>query len=76
MAGVVHRLSEALLSKCPHSHFPRGAHVFIIMRSGEKFEDVFEKNEGHGSIILRNRGELRLRGIRSIGYRKLKTKQK
>ena len=57
-----------------HSHFPRGAHVFIILRDGTKFEDIFELNEERGEIRLRWYGWIRLKKIRSISYRKLKPK--
>lgn len=57
---------------CPHTHFPRGAHVFVILKDGEKFEDKFWSNEGRGCVKLVQRGELRISKIRSMSYRKLK----
>lgn len=51
-----------------HSHFPKGAHVFVILRTGEKFDDKFLLNEGRGEIKLQRRGWVPLRRIRSISY--------
>lgn len=53
-----------------HTHFPRGAHVFVILRDGTKFEDKYWSHEGDRIKLVRY-GELRLRKVRSISYRKL-----
>lgn len=60
------------MSKCPHTHFPKGAHVFVILRSGEKFEDKFLLNEGRGEVKLEKRGWIPVARIRSMSYRRLK----
>jgi hypothetical protein len=54
----------------PHTHFPKGAHVFIILRDGRKFEDVFvDRIQKH--VVLRHSGKVRLAAIRSMSYRRL-----
>ena len=54
----------------PHTHFPRGTHVFVILKSGDSFEDKFWSNE-KDRIVLVSRGEVRIKHIRSMSYRKL-----
>lgn len=56
-----------------HSHFPRGAHVFVILKNGEKFEDKFWANLKDRVKLVR-RGEIKLKRIRSMSYRRLETR--
>ena len=56
-----------------HTHFPRGAHVFVIMRNGEKFEDKYWPGAKDGRIRFVGRGIVPLSKIRSISYRRLRT---
>lgn len=51
-----------------YTHFPRGAHLFVILRSGEKFDDKFWPSSKPGYIRLVKRGHIPLRDIRSISY--------
>lgn len=54
----------------PHTHFRKGAHVFVILKSGEKFEDVFEDRKS-GAVILRTLGRLAIERVRSMSFRQL-----
>lgn len=51
-----------------HTHFPRGAHLFVIMRSGEKFDDHFWPSSRPGYLRLLLKGHIALSQIRSISY--------
>lgn len=56
------------MGKCPHTHFPNGTHVFVILRSGASFDDHWEPCDRPGRVKLRLRGVILLRKIRSISY--------
>ena len=55
--------------RTPHTTFTKGKHVFCILRDGEKFDDYWE-GKNWKFVILRNRGEVAIKNIRSLGFYK------
>jgi hypothetical protein len=51
-----------------HTHFPRGAHIFVILRSGAKFDDKFWPSDRPGQLRTVKRGYIPLTKVRSITY--------
>jgi hypothetical protein len=51
-----------------HTHFPTGAHIFVIMRSGYKFDDHWKPCDRRGHICLRKAGFIPLEKIRNLSY--------
>jgi hypothetical protein len=55
----------------PHTSFYKGSHIFVILKDGTSFEDIFEDSKS-GFMYLRERGRIAKKDVRSAGYRKLK----
>jgi hypothetical protein len=51
-----------------HTHFPRGAHLFVILRNGQKFDDHWWPCDRDGYVMLVKHGRLPLSKIRSLSY--------
>jgi hypothetical protein len=58
------------MKRTPHTHYRKGAHVFVILRDGTRYEDVFEDHKS-GCVILRTHGRVALHTISSIGFRNI-----
>lgn len=54
-------------SSCPHTHFPRGAHVCVILRDGTVIEDWYVERR-RDTVVLRRAGRIRLRDVRTMSY--------
>jgi hypothetical protein len=51
--------------KTPHTHFKRGTPLRVILRGGQHVYDQYE-DHGSGYMILRKRGRLQLRSVKSV----------
>jgi hypothetical protein len=58
-----------------HTHFPRGAHLFVILRDGRKFDDKFWPSDKRGYVRLQKHGHIALSEIRSLSYYRNPTPQ-
>lgn len=59
------------IKRAPHTHFPRGKRVFVILRNGEKFIDRYiKKSDDDKTVRFLERGDILVKSIRSIGYYK------
>lgn len=61
--------------KTPHSHYRKGTHVFVITKSGESFEDIFEDHKGKFIRLLKF-GNILMRNVRAMSFRRLEDSQK
>ena len=57
--------------RTPHTHYRKGAHVFVILRDGRKLDDIFEYHYS-GGVYLRKAGNVPLKLVRSMSFRRLK----
>ena len=60
--------------RTPHTHYRKGAHVFLILRDGQKLDDIFEYHFS-GGVYLRNAGPVPLKMVRSMSFRRLRERK-
>jgi hypothetical protein len=58
------------MKRTPHTHFPKGAHVFIILTDGHMFDDIFIERLSR-VVVLRTNGKVLVDDIKSMSYRRL-----
>jgi hypothetical protein len=51
----------------PHTTFARGSHVFVILRDGTSFDDRYIEKKTR-TVVLKERGEVAIRTIRTMSY--------
>jgi hypothetical protein len=52
----------------PHTHFPRGKRVWVILKDGTAFVAKFDETNDHGAVSFLDHKRVRTRDLRSITY--------
>ena len=58
--------------KCAHTSFRRGTHVFVMLHDGETFDDHYVEKKSTW-VVLRERGRVMTKDIRSMSFFKNET---